>query len=119
MKKRRALPPLQIFRTQEWKESLLCVNEDIGKEQSPARAKAPAQKRRAVIRVESAETQDYVSESKGPEGSDDEEMEELSFIPSAVSESRWALRMCDNRCGHCVRRRMSSAQDQLVQVMLQ
>ena len=25
-------------------------------------------------------------------------MEELSFVPSAVSEPRWALHMCDNKC---------------------
>ena len=34
---------------------------EIGGEQQPVRVKAPPQKRRAVIRVESAETQDYVS----------------------------------------------------------
>ena len=34
---------------------------EVGEEQQPVRVKAPPQKRRAVIRVESAETQDYVS----------------------------------------------------------
>ena len=29
---------------------------------------------------------------------DEEEMEELSFVPSAVSEPRWALHICDNKC---------------------
>ena len=48
--------------------------------------------------LESAETQDYVSEPQGLEGIDDEEMEELSFIPSAVSEPRLALHICDNKC---------------------
>ena len=38
-----------------------------------------------MIRVESAETQDYVSGQQGPEGMDTEEMEELSFIPSEVT----------------------------------
>ena len=27
----------------------------------------------------------------------EEEMKELSFIPSAVSEPRWALHMCDDK----------------------
>ena len=31
-------------------------------------------------------------------GIDDEEIEEPSFIPSAVREPRWALHMCDNDC---------------------
>ena len=44
-------------------EFVVCEHfEEIGKEQSPARVKAPLQKRRAVLRVESAEAQDYVSE---------------------------------------------------------
>ena len=42
--------------------------EEFGGEQSPTRIKAPPQKRRAVIRVESVETQDYVSEPQGLEG---------------------------------------------------
>ena len=29
---------------------------------------------------------------------DEEDMEELSFVPSAVRDPRWALHMCDNRC---------------------
>ena len=70
---------------QEWKESLSCVNM---LKNSPARVIAPPQKRRAVIRVESAETQDYVSEPHGLEEIDDEEMEELSFMLGAVSEPR-------------------------------
>ena len=32
-----------------------------------------------------------------PQDVDDEEMEELSCIPSAVSEPRWALHMCDSK----------------------
>ena len=74
-----------------------CV-EESGKEQSPARVKAPPQKRRTMIRVESKEVQDYVSEQQGHEEIDVQEMEELSFIPSAVSEPRWALHMSDNKC---------------------
>ena len=59
-------------------------------------AKAPPQKRRAVTRVRSAGAQDYVSEPHWIEEKMGEEMEELSFIPSAVSEPRWALHMCDD-----------------------
>ena len=29
---------------------------------------------------------------------DKEGVEELNFVPSAVSEPRWSLHMCDNRC---------------------
>ena len=64
--------------------------EKIGNVQSPSGVKEPPQKRRAVIRVESAETLDYVSEPQ--------EMEEFSFFPSAVNEQRWAVHMCDNKC---------------------
>ena len=89
--------------------------------------KAPPQKRSAVIRVESAETQHYVSKPQGLEEIDDEEVEELSFIPSAVSEPRWALHTCDNKCSKgfkfhhlaatVVEDGGSSAHDQLAQVM--
>ena len=47
------------------------------------------------MRVESAETQDSVSEPQWVEEENEEEMEELSFIPSAVSEPRWAWHTCD------------------------
>ena len=67
---------------------------------------APPQKRRAVIRVESAETQDYVSAhpltscmEQKMEAEDEKDMEELSFVPSAVREPRWTLHMCDCQCG--------------------
>ena len=46
-------------------------------EQQPVRVKAPPQKGRAVIRVESAETQDYVSEDREPQR---------------------ALHLCDKKC---------------------
>ena len=56
-------------------EFVVCEHvEEIGKEKSPARVEAPPQKRRAVIRVESADTQDYVSEPQGLEEIDVEEM---------------------------------------------
>ena len=42
-------------------------NQVIGTGQSPARIKAPPQRRRALIHVESTETQDYVSEQEGLE----------------------------------------------------
>ena len=44
---------------------------EIEKEQNPSQAKAPPHKRRAVIRVESAETQDYASEHQGLEERDE------------------------------------------------
>ena len=42
-----------------------------------------------VIRVESEETQDYVSR---------EEAEEICFVPSAISIPRGPMLWCDNRC---------------------
>ena len=41
------------------------------------------------MRVESAETQDCVSAHQCIEEENEEEMEELSFIPSAVNEPRF------------------------------
>ena len=32
------------------------------------------------------------------EAENEEEMKDLGFIPSAVSDPRWALHMCDNKC---------------------
>ena len=32
------------------------------------------------------------------EAEDEKDMEELSLIPSAVREPRWALHMCDDKC---------------------
>ena len=60
----------------------------------------------------------------------EEEMEERSFIPSAVSEPRWALHMCDNMCtgegfkffelaAIVQEKRRCSSYDQLVQAVLQ
>ena len=86
-------------------------------QKSFGQVKAPVQKRRAVIRVESAERQDYVSAPPLTSGMGTD-MEELSFVPSAVSEHRWALRVCANKCReknskfcYCVRRRRRSAHD--------
>ena len=48
-----------------------------------------------VIQVESMETQDHVREAKGTEY---EEEEERSFVPSAVSVPLKPLFRCDNQC---------------------
>ena len=32
------------------------------------------------------------------EAEDDKNLEELGFVPSAVSEPRWALHICDKKC---------------------
>ena len=47
--------------------------------------------------TEPAEMQDYVSRQQRLEEIAAEEMEELSFIPIAVSQPRWALHMCDDK----------------------
>ena len=74
-------------------------------QRSFCQAEAPPQKRRAAKRVESAEAQDCVSPpplTRGTEQKmeveDEKNMEELCFASSAVSEPRWALRKCDNKC---------------------
>ena len=51
-----------------------------------------------MIRAETAETQDSVSEQEELDEIDVEDMDELSFIPGAVSEPRGALYMHDNKC---------------------
>ena len=86
--------PLEVVKIPEWRVLFSCV-----KKQRPlSQAKAPPQKRRAVMRVGSAETQDFVSAPEWIEEEHEEKMEELSFIPIAVSDPRWALHMCDNEC---------------------
>ena len=50
--------------------------------------------KRKVNRVESEETQDYVREAKSTE---QEEMEDMSFVPSAVSVPQKLLFRCDNQ----------------------
>ena len=68
-------------------------------QESFGRVEAPPQRRRAVIRVESAETQDCVSAPplmshlEQNIEADEKNMKELSNVPSAVSEPRWALQM--------------------------
>ena len=51
--------------------------------------------KRKVIRVESEETQDYVREGKSTE---QEEEEERTFVPSAVSVPLKPLFRCDRQC---------------------
>ena len=89
-----------VHRSETEEDFVMCKHtKEFEGEESPARSKAPPQKkRRAVVRTESAEMQDDVSRQQGVEEIDAEEMEELSFIPSAVSEPRWALHMCYNKC---------------------
>ena len=55
-------------------------------EQQAARVEVQAQKRRAVIRVESEETQDYVLERCIYGDISQEEVDEIGFVPSALSE---------------------------------
>ena len=57
------------------------------------RAKVQSPKRK-VVRVES-ETQDYV---RGSLNLSQEEAEEISFVPSALSVPRGPMFWCDNRC---------------------
>ena len=63
-------------------------------QRSFGQVKAPPQKRRAVIRVESAETQDYVSAlpltSCMEQKMEAEDEKNMSFVSSAVREPRWA-----------------------------
>ena len=60
-------------------------------------------KRKTVVRKESAETQDYVS-CQDTEVDDDKSLEDVGFVPSAVSDSggwRKPIRvkhMCDKKC---------------------
>ena len=51
--------------------------------------------KRKVIRVESEETQDYVREAIDLS---QEDVEEISFVPSAISVPEKPLFRCDNRC---------------------
>ena len=51
--------------------------------------------KRKVIRVESEETQDCVREAKSK---DQEEAEELSFVPSAISVPQKLMFRCDSQC---------------------
>ena len=51
--------------------------------------------KRKVIRVEFEETQDYVREAKS---TDHEDVEELSFVPSAISVPQKMIYRCDDQC---------------------
>ena len=51
--------------------------------------------KRKMMRVESEETQDYVKEANS---TDQEEAEELSFVPSAISVPQKLMFRCDNQC---------------------
>ena len=66
-------------------------------EQQAARVEVQGPKRR-VTRVESAETQDFVRERVAHEEINQEEADEMGFVPSALSELRGAFYWCDNRC---------------------
>ena len=67
-------------------------------EQQAARVEAQAQKRSDVIRVESEEMQDRVMERRSCGYPGQEEVEEIGFVPSAVSGPLWVLHLCDNEC---------------------
>ena len=66
-------------------------------EQQAARVEVQRPKRR-MTRVESAETQDYVRERLAHGEINQEEADEIGFVPSASSELRGAFYWCDNRC---------------------
>ena len=51
--------------------------------------------KRKIIRVECEETQDYVREANDM---DQEEAEEISFVPSSISVPQKPLFRCDNQC---------------------
>ena len=89
-----------MFKVPKW-EGGFVVCERIGKageKRQPVKVKTPPQKRRAVIRVGSAETEECVSGQQGLEELGAGEVEELSSVPSAVSEPQWALHISDNKC---------------------
>ena len=50
-----------------------------------------------MIRVESEETQDDVRERRGYGDIGQEEVEEVDFVPSALSEPQGAAHWCDNQ----------------------
>ena len=70
-----------------------CVMCERGGEQQPVRVKAPPQKRRVVIRVESAETQDCVSGLRGLEELGQEDIGDTASF-QAQSVSRDGLCTC-------------------------
>ena len=68
------------------KVKVACQERKVEKKKSP---------KRKVILAESEETQDYVGEAKS---TDQEEVEELSFVPSAISVPHKMIVRCDNQC---------------------
>ena len=66
--------------------------------QQPVRVEAQHQKRKVVTRAESDETQEYASERRRCGDIEQEEAEELRFVPSGHSEPLWALHTCDSKC---------------------
>ena len=70
-------------------------------EQQAARVEVQGPTRRAVIRVESEETQDDVREMFTCEDFSQEEVNEIGFVPCALREPRGAIHWCDNQCGEC------------------
>ena len=67
-------------------------------EQQGARVEVQLPRRKAVMRVESEETQRYVRKRFAHEDFSQKEVEEIGFVPSALSEPRGAIHWCDNRC---------------------
>ena len=67
-------------------------------EQQAARVEVQGPKRRTMIRVGSEETQDYVRQKFTFEDFSQEDVNEISFMPSASSEPRGAIHWCDNQC---------------------
>ena len=66
-------------------------------EQQAARVEVQGPKRKAVIRVESEETQDYVRTRFADKNFRQTEVEETGFVQSALCEPRGAILWCDNR----------------------
>ena len=74
------------------KATSLCVKSKNSKQRV---SKYRAQKRRAVIRVESEETQDHARERFNCEDFSHEEVNEIGCVPSALSEPEEAIHWCD------------------------
>ena len=81
--------------TRKERENQTKIEEKVhGKAPSNEGAEVQSPKRK-VIRVESEETQDYVRESLNLS---QDEAEEISFLPSAISIPQRPMFWCDNRC---------------------
>ena len=75
--------PLRYSPPVERKATLLCVKSKNSKEHQ---SKFRAQKRRAVVRVDTEETQDHVSKRFTYDDLNQEEADEIGFVPGALSE---------------------------------